>query len=58
MKPELGQLCDICGQPLKSGVDKTGGKGYHWKCVYDAPDMAETRKKAQSVNPHKVKKDV
>jgi hypothetical protein len=51
-------VCDICGQPLAGGVDKGNGKVYHWQCVYDAPDMVETRKIAQSAVPHKVKKDV
>lgn len=51
-------VCDICGQPLTGGVDKAGGKVYHWQCVYDAPDMRETRRKTQEARPDKVKKDV
>lgn len=51
-------MCDICGQPLKGGVDKAGGKVYHWECAYNAPDMQQARKLAQSAVPHKVKKNV
>jgi hypothetical protein len=54
---ESGNLCDICGKPLESRVDKRYGKGYHWECAYNAPDMVEARKLAQSAVPHKVKKN-
>ena len=50
-------LCDICGKPLQSVVDKRYGKAYHWECAYNAPDMVEARKLAQSAVPHKVKKE-
>jgi hypothetical protein len=51
---ESGNLCDICGKPLQSVIDERHGKGYHWECIYNTPDMIVARKLAQS----KVKKDV
>jgi hypothetical protein len=54
---ENKSLCDLCGEPLNSGVDKTGGKVYHWECAYNAPDMVKARALAQSAVPHKVKKN-